>query len=54
MSSQQFRSGEVGRVFVAYNVFKSAINFDPTVKQVVPMKLWRSPEKDKAERRISI
>ena len=34
-----FRSGEVGKVHVAYNVFQSAIAVEPTVKQVLPMSL---------------
>ena len=34
-----FRSGEVGKVHVAYNVFHSAIAVEPTVKQVLPMSL---------------
>ena len=37
--AEQFRSGEVGKVLVAYNVFKSAINFDSTVKQLLPITL---------------
>lgn len=34
-----FRSGEVGSVHIAYNKFLSAISFDSTVKQVLPMTL---------------
>lgn len=44
--SEKFESGEVGRVFVAYNIFHSAISFTPTVKQVLPMTLDES-EKEK-------
>lgn len=34
-----FKTGEIGKVFVAYNVFNSAISFTPTVKQLLPMSL---------------
>jgi len=34
-----FSTGEVGKVFVAYNVFNSAISFTPTIKQLLPMTL---------------
>ena len=34
-----FKTGEVGKVLVAYNVFQSAIEFTPTVKQILPMSL---------------
>lgn len=44
--SMIFETGEVGRVFVAYNSFKSALNFIPTVKQVLPMSL-STQEKEK-------
>lgn len=37
--SSLFSSGEVGKVFVAYNVFQSAIQFTPTVSQVLPMSM---------------
>lgn len=37
--AEMFKSGEVGHVYVAYNVFQSAIAFDPTVKQLLPMTL---------------
>jgi len=37
--SEMFKTGEVGHVFVAYNVFQSAIAFDPTVKQLLPLTL---------------
>lgn len=37
--ADMFKSGEVGHVYVAYNVFQSAIAFDPTVKQLLPMTL---------------
>lgn len=44
--SAMFESGEVGKVFVAYNIFHSAIAFTPSVKQVLPMTL-DSSEKEK-------
>ncbi|MCP4913749.1 MAG: ATP synthase F1 subunit gamma [Oligoflexia bacterium] len=34
-----FSSGEFGKVYIAYNVFKSAIEFVPTVKTALPMTL---------------
>tara|TARA_R110002072_G_scaffold288917_1_gene455427 strand:- start:102075 stop:102944 length:870 start_codon:yes stop_codon:yes gene_type:complete len=34
-----FSAGEFGKVYVAYNVFKSAIEFIPTIKPVLPMTL---------------
>ena len=32
-----FTSGEYGKIYVAYNVFKSAISFKPTIKQALPI-----------------
>ena len=37
--AEMFKTGEVGHVFVAYNVFQSAIAFEPTVKQLLPLTL---------------
>ncbi len=37
--AELFKTAEVGTVYVAYNVFNSAISFDPTVKQLLPMTL---------------
>ncbi len=37
--SLAFSQGEVGKVYVAYNVFNSAISFTPTVNKVLPMGL---------------
>lgn len=37
--AEMFKTGEVGHIFVAYNVFQSAIAFDPTVKQLLPLTL---------------
>ncbi|MFG1500366.1 ATP synthase F1 subunit gamma [Halobacteriovorax sp. XZX-3] len=43
--SELFATGEVGKVSVAYNIFHSAIQIEPTVKQVLPMTL-DSSERD--------
>lgn len=45
-----FTTGEVGKVFVAYNIFNSAISFDPTVKQLLPMTLDQSEKEELAEK----
>jgi F-type H+-transporting ATPase subunit gamma len=37
--AELFTSGEVGRIYVAYNIFHSAIAFESTVRQVLPMAL---------------
>ena len=37
--AEMFKTGEIGKVFVAYNVFNSAISFTPTIKQLLPMSL---------------
>lgn len=37
--AEMFKAGEIGKVFVAYNIFNSAISFTPTIKQVLPMAL---------------
>lgn len=34
-----FKTKEVGKVYVAYNVFESAISFIPTVKQILPLSM---------------
>ncbi|MBT3584364.1 MAG: ATP synthase F1 subunit gamma [Halobacteriovoraceae bacterium] len=34
-----FTTGEIGRILIAYNSFNSAISFDSTVKQVLPLSL---------------
>ncbi len=44
--SRMFSSGEVGKVHIAYNVFVSAIQVDPTVKQVLPMSLDESVKEE--------
>lgn len=45
-----FTSGEVGKVFVAYNIFNSAISFDPEVKQLLPMTMDLSEKEELAEK----
>ena len=45
-----FTTGEVGKVFVADNSFNSAISFDPTVKQLLPMALDQSEKEELAEK----
>jgi F-type H+-transporting ATPase subunit gamma len=35
--AEQFTTGEIGKVFVLYNKFNSAISFTTTVQQVLPM-----------------
>lgn len=35
--ARDFSNGEVGKIFVAYNIFYSAINFESSVRQVLPM-----------------
>ena len=41
-----FRSGEYGKVLIAYNQFNSAISFTPTVKQMLPMTLDQSVKEE--------
>ena len=45
-----FTTGEVGKVFVAYNIFHSAIAFDPEIKQILPMSLDQSEKEEMAEK----
>ena len=35
--AEQFKKGEIGKLFVAYNSFLSVIEFDSTIKQILPM-----------------
>jgi F-type H+-transporting ATPase subunit gamma len=48
--SELFKTGEVGNVLVAYNVFQSAIAFDPTVKQLLPMTLDNASKEELKEK----
>ena len=45
-----FTNNEVGRVLVAYNVFNSAISFDPTIKQLLPMTLDEAKKEEVREK----
>lgn len=45
-----FTAGEVGKVFVAYNIFHSAISFTPEVKQLLPMTLDQSEKEELKEK----
>ena len=45
-----FTTGEVGKVFVAYNIFHSAIAFDPEVKQLLPMTMDKAEKVELAEK----
>lgn len=35
--AEQFSQGEVGKIYVAYNTFISALEFEPTIVQALPM-----------------
>ncbi len=48
--AELFTTGEVGKVFVAYNIFYSAISLDPEVKQLLPMALDQSEKVELAEK----
>lgn len=45
-----FTTDEVGKVFVAYNIFHSAISFDPEVKQLLPMTMDLAEKEELAEK----
>jgi F-type H+-transporting ATPase subunit gamma len=45
-----FTTGEVGKVFVAYNIFHSAIAFDPTIKQILPMAMDENKKEELREK----
>ena len=45
-----FTTGEVGKVFVAYNIFHSALAFDPEVKQMLPMTMNLAEKEEMAEK----
>lgn len=45
-----FTTGEVAKVYVAYNIFNSAISFDPEVKQLLPMTLDQNEKEELAEK----
>ena len=41
-----FESGEIGSVYMAYNLFNSAISFTPTFKKILPMTLEASQKEE--------
>ncbi|MDD4974689.1 MAG: ATP synthase F1 subunit gamma [Bacteriovorax sp.] len=45
-----FTTGEVGKVYLAYNVFHSALAFDPEVKQMLPMTMDLTEKEELAEK----
>lgn len=45
-----FTTGEIGKVFVAYNIFHSAISFTPDVKQLLPMTMDLAEKEELAEK----
>lgn len=48
--AQLFSSKEVGRIYVAYNIFESAIAFESTVKQILPMSLAEEERKELSDK----
>jgi F-type H+-transporting ATPase subunit gamma len=44
--SDLFMNGEVGKVYVAYNSFISAIAFDSTIKQLLPMQISENAKEE--------
>lgn len=46
----RFSEGEVGKVYVCYNKFLSAISFDTTIKQILPMTVDQEESKELAEK----
>jgi len=44
--SQDFSSGEVGKVYVAYNMFYSAMNCEAVLKQALPFSLPKAETKE--------
>lgn len=47
---KMFTNGEVGKVFVAYNIFHSAISFTSTVQQVLPMTMDQEEKQQLSEK----
>lgn len=45
-----FSTGEIGKVYVAYNTFHSAISFEPTIRQVLPMSLAESEKQELSDK----
>jgi len=47
---KMFSNGEVGKVFVAYNIFHSAISFTSSVQQVLPMTMDQQEKDELSEK----
>ena len=47
---EMFTRGEVGKVLIAYNIFQSAIAFEPEVKQLLPMTMDIEEKQELAEK----
>ncbi|MDO9181330.1 MAG: ATP synthase F1 subunit gamma [Bacteriovorax sp.] len=45
-----FTTAEVGKVFIAYNIFHSALAFDPEIKQMLPMTMDLTEKEEMAEK----
>lgn len=48
--AEMYTSGEVGRVFVAFNTFHSAMSFTPTIKQLLPMTMEEEKKEELREK----
>ncbi len=48
--AELFSTAEVGRIYVAYNIFESAIAFEPTVKMILPMVLEEAEKNELSEK----
>ena len=48
--AELFTNGEVGKVYVAYNVFHSAMSFTPTIKQLLPMTMEEAKKDELREK----
>ncbi len=44
--AEKYENDEIGKIFIGYNVFKSALTFIPTVKQLLPMTLDESEREE--------
>ncbi len=47
---EMFTTGEVGKVYVAYNIFQSALAFIPDIKTLLPMSLDSSAKEELREK----
>jgi F-type H+-transporting ATPase subunit gamma len=48
--SEMFTTGEVGKVYVAFNTFHSAMSFTPTIKQLLPMTMAEEQKEELREK----